>query len=58
MAFFVSLFKTTSGQSRESALKNAAEMAKRIRLSDGTRSIDKTVAYLSDNSVRVGYKVK
>ena len=58
MAFFISLFKTTSGQSRKSALKNTAEITKRIRLSNSTRSINKTIAYLSDNSVRVGYKVK
>ena len=58
MALFVNLFKTTSGQNRKSALKNTAEMAKRIRLSDSTRSINKIIAYLSDNSVRVGYKVK
>ena len=58
MAFFANLFKTKSGQNRKSALRNTEEMTKKIRLSNRARSINKTIAYLSDNSVRVGYKVK
>ena len=58
MAFITDFFKTKSGQNRKNALKNTSEMAKKIRLSNSARSINKTIAYLGDNSVKVGYKVK
>ena len=58
MNFIMELFKTASGQNRKKALNNTAEMTKKIRLSNSARSIDKTIGYLSDNAVKIGYKVR
>ena len=53
MRILADLFETGSGQSRKDAKKNAAEMTKKIRLSNSARSIDKTIGYLTDNSMIV-----
>ena len=58
MRILADLFETGSGQSRKDAKKNATEMTKKIRLSNSARSIDKTIGYLTDNSIKIGYKVK
>lgn len=58
MAIFLNPIKTTNGQNRKEALKNSSEMIKKIRLSNSARSIDRTIEYLSEKAVKVGYKVK
>lgn len=44
-------------QRHKEAVEETKKMVKNIRLSNGTRDIDQTIAYLIENKIDVNYKV-